>query len=108
MWSSQAEGGLPDPQEVFQPWAPQGPPAQTLVWIASLVRLVSPHFARSPILGAFSSCWIRRTLPVHQFLFRQERLLSVIQCQMRLQISQLKNIGSIFELSGVTFRLDPP
>ena len=37
-WSNQAEGA-PRHHEVFQPRAPQGPPAQTLVGIACLVRL---------------------------------------------------------------------
>ena len=31
-------------------------------------------------------------------------ILSVVLCQMRLQMSPVKNVGSIFELSGVAFR----
>ena len=34
--------------------------------------------------------------------------LSKMQCQRRLQISRVKNIANIFELSGVTFRLASP
>ena len=72
---------------MFQRLAPQGPPVQKLVWIASLVRLNRPlfgHFARTLLLrkqerqpiaelaavcqyARFKSdrqCWVRRTLPV--------------------------------------------
>ena len=34
--------------------------------------------------------------------------LSLMQCQRRLQISRLKNISNVFELSGVAFRLALP
>ena len=34
--------------------------------------------------------------------------LSVMQCQRRLQISRVKNIDSVFCLSGVAFLLAPP
>ena len=34
--------------------------------------------------------------------------LSLMQCQRRLQISRVKNIGNVFELRGVAFRLAPP
>ena len=37
--------------EVFQPWAPQGLPAQKLVWIASLVSLNRQQFARWPFFA---------------------------------------------------------
>ena len=33
--------------------------------------------------------------------------LSVLHCQRRLQISRVKNIGNVFELSGEAFRLAP-
>ena len=34
--------------------------------------------------------------------------LSAMQCQTRLQIFRVKNISSVFELSGVAFRLALP
>ena len=34
--------------------------------------------------------------------------LGLIQCQRRLHISKVENIGNVFELSGVAFRLAPP
>ena len=34
--------------------------------------------------------------------------LSLMQCQMGSYISRVKNIGNVFELSGVVFRLAPP
>ena len=34
--------------------------------------------------------------------------LSLMQCQRRLQISRVKNIGNVFELSGVAFCPAPP
>ena len=34
--------------------------------------------------------------------------LSLMQCQTPLQLSRLKNIGNVFELSDVAFRLAPP
>ena len=34
--------------------------------------------------------------------------LNLMHCQMRLQISRVKNIGNVFKLSGVEFRLVPP
>ena len=33
--------------------------------------------------------------------------LSIMECQRRVQISRLKNIGGVFELSGMAFRLAP-
>ena len=33
---------------------------------------------------------------------------SLMQCQSRLQISRLKNIGNVFKLSGVAFHIVPP
>ena len=33
--------------------------------------------------------------------------LCLVQCQRRLQISDVKNIGNVVELSGVAFRLAP-
>ena len=65
--------------------------------------LVSPHFARSPVLAitsASTNWWAARTLPTCH--------LSWNACQRRLKISRAKNIGSVFELSGVFFRLSPP
>ena len=35
-------------------------------------------------------------------------MLSAMQCQRRLQISRVKNIGSVCEFSGVVFCLAPP
>ena len=34
--------------------------------------------------------------------------LSLMQCHRRLEIYRVKNIGSVFGLSGVAFRLAPP
>ena len=34
--------------------------------------------------------------------------LSLMQCQRPLQISQVKNIDSVFKLSGVVFYVAPP
>ena len=42
------------------------------------------------------------------YLFLVQCTFRVMQCQRRLQISQMKNIGSVFELSGVAFRLASP
>ena len=34
--------------------------------------------------------------------------LNLMQCQISLQISRVKNSGNVFELSGAAFRLAPP
>ena len=34
--------------------------------------------------------------------------LILMQCQRSVQISRVRNIGNVFELSGVAFRIAPP
>ena len=76
-----------------------------------------------------NNCWNGQSLPIHQLLRRQERpaiaeLCAVclpfvlerfgffyIKCNAMsksLQISPVKNIGSVFDSSGVAFRLARP
>ena len=56
------------------------------------VRKTGPKWRKRSIIRKW--CEIRHTI-------------SVFQRQRRLQISRVKNVGKVFELSGV-FRLDPP
>ena len=81
-----------------------------------------------PTLSTEPRCPVGQSLPIRQLLRKQELppitglcalcklswnalvsfALSVMQCQRRLQISWVKNIGSIFDVSGIALRLVPP
>ena len=58
---------------------------------------------------------ITSTLIGHEFKKRPEKphstalfALNLMQRQRRLQFSRVKNIGNVFELSGMAFHLAPP
>ena len=91
-------GGLQDPHEVFQPWTPQGPLAQTpaLCQYANFCTNKSAH--QLPV------CTLCHLSCNAQVFFT----LSVMQCQRSLQISQIKNTGTVFKLSRLEFRLALP
>ena len=45
---------------------------------------------------------------INSEIVRDRQKISVLQRHRRLQISRVKNIGRVFESSGVAFRLVPP
>ena len=64
-----------------------------------------PHMTSPVVSGRHLSTFEKRPkMPHPTALFA----LSLIQCQRRLQISRVKNIGNVSILSGVAFRLAPP
>ena len=59
-----------------------------------------PKQERLPIAGLPALCHFSSNAEVCA--------LGLMQCRRRLQISGVKNIGSVSKLSGVAFRLAPP
>ena len=81
-------------------------PISTMVMVCCIDVILATVEVAIPKTRASTNCWVAHTLP-----FVVDRLglyaLSLMQCQRHLQISRVKNIDSVVELSGVAFRLAP-
>ena len=76
----------------------------SLVQILSRSQVQEEKLLTNCFRSAFIEVRKRPKMPHPTVLFA----LNLMQCQRRLQISRVKNIGSLFELSGVGFRLVVP
>ena len=85
----------------------------TTVW--ARITTILHNYRRQPAPQTLRK-WLHQLLPVgiyrgstNGWKCRIRRLcLHYVQCQRRLQISRVENIGNVLDKSGVAFRLTPP